>query len=126
MLRQVVLAFAYLFTLALTITPPGVCPCWLMIDPAAHHPHFDGHPEIPHEHEYLLEYFQSQTVVPPPIATIPVALLIAMQAASGLLSQLAAECLLRLSWLLAPLTPPPRWLENLLSKFVGLSASYLY
>jgi hypothetical protein len=119
------LVFAYLFTLAITITPPGVCPCWLMLDPGAHHPHFDGHPEIPHQHEYLFEYFQSQTVVPPPIASIPVALLIALQAASGLLSQIAAESLLRLGWVRAPLTPPPRPPKNLTLTF-GLSLSHLY
>lgn len=108
MMRQVVLAFAYLFTLAVTITPPGVCPCWLMFDPGAHHPHFNGHPELPHQHEYLLEYFQSQTVVPPPVATIPVALLIALQAASGLLRTTPGQFLTNFGWNPDPLVPPPR------------------
>jgi hypothetical protein len=84
-----------------------------MLDPAEHHPHLDGHPEIPHDHEYLLDYFQSQTVVPPPITNLPLALLLALLAASGLLHQVAAEFLLRLGWVQAPLTPPPRIIENL-------------
>jgi len=112
-MRRVVLAFAALFAFALTITPPGVCPCWLMLDPAAHHPHFDGHPELPHEHEYLLEYFQSQTVAAAPAAAIPAALLIALQAASGLARKIASQSIPGYSWANVPPTPPPRLLETL-------------
>ncbi|MBI4771257.1 MAG: hypothetical protein HY784_12825 [Chloroflexi bacterium] len=28
----------------------GLCPCWLMLDISAHHPHPDGHPERRHSH----------------------------------------------------------------------------
>lgn len=107
-MRRVVLASALVFTFCLALTPPGLCPCWLFFDPAAQHPHFDGRPERPHDHEYLLDYFQSQTVAALPLALTPAALLIALQAASGLLRPLAAHSLPGGSWTRAPLTPPPR------------------
>lgn len=107
-----VLLVAYLFTISVLITPPGVCPCWLMIDPRAHHPHFDGHPEVPHQHEYLLDYFQSQTIVPPPVVEIPIALLIAWQAASGLWQTLAHPEPEANGWALPPPLRPPRPLKN--------------
>ena len=63
----VVLGWTALLT---AFMPPGVCPCWLMFDPAHHHPHFDGHPEQPHSHEYLLDLFESQTAPAAPMVFV--------------------------------------------------------
>jgi hypothetical protein len=106
-MRRAVLAIVPFYLLCLFLTPPGLCPCWLMFDPAAHHPHFDGHAERPHSHEYLLDYFQSQTVGAAPVASLPAASLIALQAASGLRRPLAVACQSAGGWTAAPLTPPP-------------------
>lgn len=107
-MRRILLALGFLFALYLALTPPGLCPCWLMFDPAEHHPHFDAHAQQPHDHNYLFEYFQSQTVAVVPLWLVPIALLISWQAASGLRRQIASEIVAALGWALDPLTPPPR------------------
>jgi hypothetical protein len=112
-MRRVLLVFGFIFAFYMALTPPGLCPCWLMFNPAKHHPHFNERAERPHDHEYLLEYFQSQTVAAVPMMLMPIALLITLQAASGLWRGLASEIVLASSWALDPLTPPPRfWLSN--------------
>ncbi len=107
-MQRMFLVLLYFVILGVALMPPGVCPCWLMFDPAANHPHFDGHPEIPHDHEYLFDYFQSQTVAASSLALIPAALLIALQAVSGLLRNLTGHVLLGDGWAYLPPTPPPR------------------
>lgn len=101
------MAVVPLYLLCLVLTPPGVCPCWLMFDPAEHHPHPDGHPERPHTHDYLLDYFRSQTAVAVPDLSLPAALLIALQASSGLRQPLGHAEAHAAGWSAAPLTPPP-------------------
>lgn len=108
------LIFAIVFAGCLVVTPPGVCQCWLMVDPSIHHPHFSGHPELPHQHDYLLDYFQLKTVVTLPSLSIPAALLIASQAASGLPTNTIELVERRLAWSILPPTPPPRFVHSLL------------
>lgn len=52
-------------TLAVLITfaQPGVCSCWMMVDVAYNHPHPDGRPERPHNHEYLADLFLANTAI---------------------------------------------------------------
>ncbi len=106
-MRRVLLVLGFLFNSYLALTPPGLCPCWLMVDPAEHHPHFNDQAR-PHSHDYLLDYFQSQTVAAVPLMLMPIALLISLQAASGLWRQLFHVSLTANGWAYAPLTPPPR------------------
>jgi hypothetical protein len=79
-----------------------------MIDPAKQHPHLDGRPDLPHDHQYLFDFFQSQTVAAVPLLLVPIGLLIALQTASGLWHQIASQSFSNNGWATTPLTPPPR------------------
>jgi hypothetical protein len=107
-MQRPALAVYLILALFVAILPPGLCPCWLMPEPAKQHPHFDWHPERPHGHNYLFDLFQSQTVPALLVASVPLSLLIALQAASGLRRRLGDLVLPPSGWAMPPLTPPPR------------------
>ena len=107
-MRLLVVAAGIFLAPYLALTPAGLCPCWLMLEPAEFHPHPSGHPERPHDHRYLFDLFQSQTVAAAPLALLPAGLLIALQAASGLRRPLPDELLHGAGWTPLPATPPPR------------------
>jgi hypothetical protein len=108
-MRHLFLGFSLFLGLFIAFTPPGVCPCWLMEDPAHTHPHPDGHPEKAHNHGYLFNLFQTQTSAAGPIMTLlPVSLLLALLVASGLWRQLIHVPTFAAGWTAAPLSPPPK------------------
>jgi len=107
-MRRSALAVYLILALFITILPPGLCPCWLMPDPLAYHPHFDGRPERPHGHDYLFDLFQSQAVPAVPVANLPISLVIALQAASGLRQRLGELSFSASGWAISPPLPPPR------------------
>jgi hypothetical protein len=90
------------------LMPPGVCPCWLMPDPAHQHPHPGGHSDQPHSHDYLLDLFESQTVPGLTAMPISVAFWLAVLAASGLVLYLSQPGLCLYSWNCPVEPPPPR------------------
>jgi hypothetical protein len=94
----------------IAFTPPGLCPCWLMMEPGQFHPHPSGRPDHPHTHDYLFDLFQSQTATATPLALLPAGLLIALQAASGLRRPLPDVVHDGASWTPLPPRPPPRLL----------------
>ncbi len=63
--RRLVLTVTLQAVLAsfLTVTPPGLCPCWLLDHI---HPHPFGHADLPHSHDYLLWMFSADTAETPP------------------------------------------------------------
>ncbi len=107
-MRRSVLALSLFLAVFIAFAQPGLCPCWLMIDVAAHHPHLDGHPERPHTHGYLFDLFQAQTVAAVPLTLVPLSILIALQAAGGLWQPLHNLSLHVSGWSFSPPTPPPR------------------
>ena len=107
-MRRSVLALSLFLAVFIAFAQPGLCPCWLMIDVAAHHPHLDGHPERPHTHGYLFDLFQAQTVAAVPLTLVPLSILIALQAAGGLWRPLHTPSLSVTGWSFSPLKPPPR------------------
>ena len=93
----------------MALAQPGLCPCWLMEDVAANHPHPDGHPERPHTHDYLFEMFASGLAAPPPRALIPACLFVAHLASQGLFRLAATERTAQaIGWQPATEPPPPR------------------
>ena len=68
-MHRAILAFAVSLAVFVTLMPPGLCPCWLMLDPSRHHPHLADRPEFPHHsHGYLFDLFQTQALVVAPLA----------------------------------------------------------
>ncbi len=107
-MRSLVIAASLFFAVYLALTPPGLCPCWLMAEPDKFHPHPSGRPERPHGHDYLFDLFQSQTLSAIPLAITPARLLIERQSGDGLWRPLAAPMFFTGGWASSPLTPPPR------------------
>ncbi len=108
------LAVALFLAGFMALAQPGLCPCWLMADVAANHPHPDGHPERPHSHDYLFEMFASGLAAPPPRAVIPARLFVAHLASQGLLRLTAIEGLApAIGWQAALEPPPPRGISLL-------------
>ncbi len=91
-----------------SLMPPGVCPCWLMPDPAQQHPHPGGHSDQLHSHDYLLDLFESQTVPGLTAKPISVAAWLAVLAASGLALYLSQPGIGLGDWSRPVEPPPPR------------------
>lgn len=104
--------FAWLILVALVsltaLTPVGLCPCWLMADVRAYHPHPDGHPERPHGHGYLLELFDAQPVAIVVVALIPAHDLVMFLAHGSLWQWVMGLALGPAGWVSPPIKPPPR------------------
>jgi len=94
--------------LFVTFMPPGLCPCWLMRDVRALHPHPGGFPERPHRHDYLFEIFQSQPAAEVELATNPVGMLIEQLLNNSLWQARQVSTLFIPGWHALPPTPPPR------------------
>jgi hypothetical protein len=92
----------------MAFAPPGLCPCWLTADPGHTHLHLDGHPERAHKHDYLFDLFQGQTSAAAPAPLLPISLLLALLAASGLWRQLTHAVSFEAGWNEPPGTPPPK------------------
>ena len=105
-MRRLVPAFAVSLALFVAFMPPGLCPCWLMLDPS--HPHLDDRPKLPHPNGYLFDLFQTQALVVAPLAIAPISLLIAVQAGGGLWRRLLDLSPFAIGWAVAPPIPPPR------------------
>lgn len=95
--------------LFVTFMPPGLCPCWLMGDVRALHPHPGGFPERSHEHGYLFDIFQSQPAAVVALTTNPVRRLIEQLLHASLWLARHDSALFHLSWCALPPTPPPRF-----------------
>ncbi len=90
------------------LAQPGLCPCWLMLDISAHHPHPDGHPERPHSHGYLADLFQTDTVAAIPLLVVPAQTLIAQHALGALWWRVPNREWQLTGWMSAMEPPPPR------------------
>lgn len=107
-MRCFVAASSIFIATFLVLTPPGLCPCWLMGEPGKYHPHLGGDPERAHQHDYLFDLFQSHTVSALPPVLVPAGVLMECQSIAGLWRRLADHPSPALSWISRPLTPPPR------------------
>ena len=97
------------FIIALTaLTQPGLCPCWLMIDIHAHHPHPDGHPDRPHSHDYLDDLFSAGTPALVTLNLVTAHSLLALLALGSLWQANANERLTASGWIMRLEPPPPR------------------
>ncbi len=95
--------------LFVSLMPPGLCPCWLMRDVRALHPHPGGFPERPHRHDYLFEIFQSQPAAEVELATNPVGILIEHLLTDSLWQARQDSAVFAPGWRALPPTPPPRF-----------------
>jgi len=103
------LAAIVVFLAGLTaLAQPGLCPCWLIGDVRGHHPHFDGHPERPHHHNYLFEMFPAGVAVLSEPSLLPAASLILLLGLAVLWQTRLDAAVFSRPWGLVPLTPPPR------------------
>jgi len=101
-----------LLGLWLALTPPGLCPCWLL--PGNVHPHArPAESDTPHTHEDLGQSQSSQTVPPVSLPALLSGILILLIPLDSLWLRLASG---RRSEPLqvepSPLRPPPRLLEQ--------------
>lgn len=96
-------------SLFVAVMPPGLCPCWLMRDVRALHPHPGGFPERPHRHDYLFEIFQSQPAIAVEQVTNPVGRLIEHLLNNSVWLSGQALTVYVPGWRAAPPTPPPRF-----------------
>lgn len=92
----------------MAVAPPGLCPCWLIRDVRDYHPHFDGHPERPHSHDYLFEMFPTGTTALAEPNLLPASSLIVLLALALLWHSRRDAALYGRIIVPAPLTPPPR------------------
>jgi len=102
------MALSAFLAVFIAFAQPGVCPCWLMPDPAHQHPHVGANPDEPHSHGYLFDLFQAQTVAAAPLTLVPASIVTALQAASELWRPLHTLSLPANGWSFAPPVPPPR------------------
>jgi hypothetical protein len=98
--------------LFVALMPPGLCPCWLMHDVRAFHPHPGGFPERPHRHDYLFDIFQSQQAADMEIMPNPVGMLIEKLLNGSVWQARDMFKVSALNWQSAPPTPPPRLLAS--------------
>ena len=109
MRSRLLVAGMLVFLAGLTaFTQPGLCPCWLIKDVRYNHPHFDGHPERPHNHNYLFEMFPAGTAVLAEPELVPAAGLILALALAALWLTVTDAAATARAWVLPPLIPPPR------------------
>jgi hypothetical protein len=90
------------------LAQPGLCPCWPIGDVRDFHPHFDGHPERPHHHNYLFEMFPAGTAILAEPSLLPVASLILLLGLAVLWQTRRDVAVFTPAWAPLPLTPPPR------------------
>lgn len=90
------------------LAQPGLCPCWLIADVREYHPHPDGRPQQPHDHDYLFDMFHAQTAVALVVWLAPASALLVLWALGSLWRLIAGHSLPGQSWSTSPLTPPPR------------------
>ena len=102
------LTFLILTLLAgyLTLTQPGLCPCWLMA--GADHPHPAGAASGPHGHGYLVDLFQAESPAALPPVVLPAAMLAMLLGAGGLWLPPHPRAVPSGGWNAPPQTPPPR------------------
>jgi hypothetical protein len=96
-------------SLLVTLMPPGLCPCWLMEDVRALHPHPGGFPDSPHDHDYLFEIFQAQPVAAAELTPNPVGALIEQLLGGSVWHTRRSSVLWAPAWHSSPPTPPPRF-----------------
>lgn len=90
------------------LAQPGLCPCWLMQDVRAHHPHPDGHPERSHAHDYLDDLFSAGTPALVNLSLITARSLLGLLALGSLWRAAANERLTASGWIMRLEPPPPR------------------
>jgi hypothetical protein len=97
-----------LLGLVVAVTPPGLCPCWLLVEVERVHVHPAGDGAERHSHDYLFELFNSHAPAYPPYV-ISAAALIALLLASALYYRPPRWGMFsRHGWRGDPDVPPPR------------------
>ncbi|MEK7787412.1 MAG: hypothetical protein AAB658_18575, partial [Chloroflexota bacterium] len=77
MSRPVIILLILLIGLT-AFAQPGLCPCWLMVDIQARHPHPGGQPDQPHGHDYLNDLFSAGLAAVATLSLVPAHALIAL------------------------------------------------
>ncbi len=105
--RPVLILLALLIGLT-AFAPPGLCPCWLMMDIRAYHPHPSGHPEASHNHDYLNDLFSTGLAAVASLALIPAHALIALLTTPQLWRHIIHDFTFAHGWIPSLDPPPPR------------------
>ncbi|MEK7787602.1 MAG: hypothetical protein AAB658_19530 [Chloroflexota bacterium] len=107
MSRPVIILFILLVGLT-AFAQPGLCPCWLMADIQAHHPHPGGYLDRDHGHDYLNDLFSAGLAAVATLSLLPARTLIALLATGNLWRPIADHSSLAHGWVPALEPPPPR------------------
>ncbi len=109
-IRRLVLTVALPALLAgiLPVTPPGLCPCWLLDHI---HPHPFAHSELPHSHDYLFWMFSADTAETPPALPTSSEVHARLLSLNDLWSEASEPLPGSPAWSGSPSKPPPRLLS---------------
>ena len=94
------------------LAQPSLCPCWLMVDIQAYHPHPSGHPETTHHHDYLNNLFSAGLAAVATLSLIPAHALIALLTAPQLWRHIAYDFTFAHGWTPSLDPPPPRLIAS--------------
>lgn len=91
-----------------TLTPPGLCPCWLLAQVERTHVHPAGDEHQSHSHDYLFDLFNTHSPVSAPKVNSAATVLAGLVAAVLQRVRPAPEYLGTAIWRAEAEVPPPR------------------